>query len=168
MKEIELSGKLGAGKKALVDEEDYNKLNNRKWHLGKFGYPASYDPFGDGKRVEMLHRVVLNLQKGELADHIDGNPLNCQKSNLRKCSWRENTRNRTKSKGKSSKYLGVCKRVIRYKDKKYPPTYSSQIMVDDKYIHIGTFKDEEMAAKAYDKKAKELFGDFAKLNFKDE
>lgn len=70
MKKIKLSGKLGLGKHTMLDDEDFEEFSKRKWHLGKFGYAASYNPkfkFGDGRRVEMLHRLVMKLKKGEIA-----------------------------------------------------------------------------------------------------
>lgn len=166
MKKIPLSGKLGIGKFTIVDDNDFEKYSKRKWHWGKEGYAASYNPkFGDGRRVEMLHRLIMNLKKGELGDHKDGNRLNNRRNNLRKCTKQQNGMNRRKSIGKSSKYKGVCYTISVYKGKPYPPFWRSVIMLNNKYISLGNFKTEIEAAKAYDKKAKELFGVFAKLNF---
>lgn len=93
-------------------------------------------------------------------DHIDHNGLNNQKSNLRNCTHRQNAMNNS-SRG-SSKYLGVSI-VGRGRQK---GMISAEIKMNYRKIHIGVFSTEIEAAKAYDKKAKELFGEFANLNFK--
>ena len=94
-------------------------------------------------------------------DHINGNPLDNRKSNLRICTNAENQRNKGVYKNNKSGYKGVhwFKR-----DKKW----QAQIKHNNKSIHIGLYEDKEEAARAYDKKAKELHGNFKNLNFPDE
>jgi hypothetical protein len=97
---------------------------------------------------------------GEEIDHIDHNGLNCLESNMRNCTHQENRCNNTPH-GKS-KYLGVYYLRIRNKYE----YITAGIYFNYKRIHLGYFKSEIEAAKAYDKKALELYGEFANLNFK--
>lgn len=112
-----------------------------------------------------MHRLILGLENGDKrqTDHIDGNGLNNQKENLRICSNGQNIRWKGKArKGKyTSKYKGVN---WKPKIKKW----IAQICYERNKIHIGCYSVEEDAARAYNKKALELFGEFAKLNFIEE
>jgi len=90
-------------------------------------------------------------------DHIDHNGLNNRRSNLRLCTLAQNNRNMVSRTG-SSKYKGVCWHGGTKK-------WNAKIRLNRKCYHIGLFTDEIAAAKAYDKKAKELHGQFACLNF---
>ena len=94
-------------------------------------------------------------------DHINGNPLDNRKSNLRICTNAENQRNRGVNKNNTSGYKGVC---WAKQNKKW----KARIKHNGKLIHLGYYKDKEEAARAYDKKAKELHGEYAYLNFPDE
>jgi hypothetical protein len=105
-----------------------------------------------------MHREIMNTTSNMQVDHIDHNTLNNQKSNLRICTHQQNQMNRIP--WGSSEFLGVSFRKERN-------CYSAKIMLNQKSINIGHFKIEEDAARAYDIKAKELFGEFANLNFKD-
>jgi hypothetical protein len=150
MKEI----KLTQGKFAQVDDEDFEWINQWKWYAqksNKYIYAARYSK---GKYYYM-HRVIMNPDLLHEVDHKDRNGLNNQKNNLRICSHQQNAMN-SKSREGSSKYIGVC-----YKDK----YITAQIVINNKTIHLGYFKTEEDAAFARDLKAKELFGEFANLNF---
>ncbi len=109
------------------------------------------------------HRFYLSKGRtasGLVVDHINHNGLDNRKENLRICTVAENCRNSrpSKRKNKLSKYKGVSF------DKKRK-VYRVLIWHNKKQYFLGTFKNETEAAKAYDRKARELFGEFAYLNF---
>ena len=112
------------------------------------------------KRIHRLvaEAFILNLTDLPCVDHKDRNSLNNHLSNLRWCNQRENTQNRSKNKNGTSMYKGVCF------DKK-ANKWRAYIKQNGQRIHLGYFTDESEAAHAYDRKAKELFKVFAKLNF---
>lgn len=101
-----------------------------------------------------LHRYVTKCPKGMYVDHIDGNKLNNQFSNLRICTNSENLRNRKKVSGN---YKGV------YFDSKRNK-WTSQITLNYKRHYLGHFNTEKEAAVAYNNKARILHGSFANLN----
>ena len=82
-----------------------------------------------------------------------------QKYNLRETTHAQNQRNKKARETGTSRYKGVTLRKSYTK-------WRATIILNKKYIHIGYFINEIDAAKAYDEKAKELFGEFAWLNFK--
>ncbi len=89
MKKILLSGKRGKGKFVCVDDEDYLKYHNLKWHLSDTGYAIRRN----NHKTERLHRLIMNAPDGMVVDHLNGNPLDCRKANMRVCSQRENMQN---------------------------------------------------------------------------
>ena len=101
----------------------------------------------------------MNAPAGLVVDHIDGNGLNNRKSNLRVCTQAQNSLNSRPRRNSSSRYKGVS----FYKRDKI---WQAQIFYNFRTINIGRFDDEIEAALAYDRKAAELFGEFAYLNFK--
>ena len=102
-----------------------------------------------------MHIFILGF-KG--IDHIDGNGLNNQRNNLRKATHQENMMNRQSNKNSSSQFKGVhwYERTNKWQ---------ARITFNQKRISLGYFTSEIDAAKTYNKKALELFGEFAKLNF---
>lgn len=113
-----------------------------------------------------LHRVIMErilgrtLLRMEKVDHIDGNGLNNIRSNLRILSHSKNLANRPKTIRTANRFKGItqCKRTGKWQAK---------IMFEYKTIHLGTYINDVDAAIAYDKAAKEYFGDAAKVNFKE-
>ena len=104
---------LDKGRVSLVDDEDYNRLMAMgRWVCSK-GYAVKRKKYWklDGKRSSRtisMHRVIMNPSKEMCIDHIDGNPLNNQKSNLRICTHGENMRNcKTTRKNNTSGFRGV-------------------------------------------------------------
>lgn len=150
MKEI----RLPRGKVALVDDEDYELLGQRRWCCGKEGYAQRKD----NNTIIRMHRIIMNTPDGMLTDHINQNKLDNQKNNLRICTYAENLMNSSKRKHTTSIYKGVSYNKQRKK-------WEAYIKFNKKQIHLGNFNYEKEAAKKYDEKAKELFGEFARLNF---
>lgn len=144
---------LTQGLVALVDDTDFDWLNEIKWT----GNRKKYTSYAVTKHTKM-HRVILNAPDGLEVDHIDGNGLNNQRSNLRLCTHRENQRNRPKNKNNKSGYKGVFWNSRANK-------WRVGIRVDRKDIFLGTFFCLIKAAKAYDEAAIKYFGEFAYLNF---
>lgn len=113
-----------------------------------------------GKRY-YIHRVIFCMHHGYMpdsVDHKDTNRANNLIDNLRDATSTQNHANQTKRSGLSSKYKGVSWRNDRNK-------WKAQIKVASKTISLGVFHNEDDAGRAYDQKAIELFGEFAKLNF---
>lgn len=142
---------------ALVDDEDYDRLKDYSWSIRSGGTIArsTYKMY-KAKAFSLASEIMK--RPGIMFDHKDCNSLNNQKENLRQASYSQNRANTVKRKGSySSKYKGVCKT----QDNKWRATIGYNCMK----INIGTFINEEVAALAYDAKAKELYGEFARTNF---
>lgn len=154
-REIELTGKYGIDKVMLVSEEDYEWVSQYKWYVTKNGYATT---FQDGK-IQTLHRLICNTPKGMVTDHINNNRLDNRRENLRIVTHKQNSHNSQKPSPEktSSRYKGV-----QYF--KAEGVWIANIMVDGKSVRIGSFQTEELAAKAYNIKAKELRGEYAYLN----
>jgi hypothetical protein len=160
MKEI----KLTQGKVALVDDADYDFLNQWKWntYLDRNTYYAKRGcTIAPRKQITlMMHRLIMGVTNPKVfVDHIDHDGLNNQRSNLRISNCSQNCANRRPSKDGNSKYLGVhfTPRINRWQ---------ATIVKGGKSKYIGVFKSEEDAAKAYDAEAMRIHGEFANLNFK--
>lgn len=148
---------LSRNKFAIIDLEDIDKVKDFNWYALKVKrtfYAARL--IAKTKEFILMHRILLNPSNNFQVDHKDNDGLNNKRSNLRLATKIQNDRNRKSYKG-TSKYKGVW---FSKRDQKWKST----IYVNRKQINIGTFINEIDAAKAYDKKAKELFGEFAKLN----
>lgn len=159
MKKVALGGKNGVGKFMLVDNEDFESINGYKWSVTKTGYAQAHIPnTGCAGKPVLAHTLIMNTPKGLEVDHINGNKLDNRKSKLRIVTKQQNYQNQGKRLGCYSKYKGVS---WNKRSKKW----LAYICLNYKLIHLGYFSDEIEAGKAYDTKAKELFGEFAKLNF---
>lgn len=165
MKEI----KLTQGKVALVDDADFDWLNQWKWFVlkDKYTYYARRNlPAGiNGKRSSILmHRLILGVTDFQIeVDHKDHNGLNNQRNNLRQASKSENLANQVSHRETSSKYLGVSLVKSKYKDRIYF-TWRAQIAKDGVKFHLGCYKTEIEVALAFNNGAKKIHGEFACLN----
>lgn len=152
MKEIILT----KGKIAIVDDEDFEWLNQWSWHFSSAGYAArrKWNKVAKTSTIVLMHREILNTPEGMDTDHINSNKLDNVKTNLRICNRSQNTIHKGILNRNTSGYKGVFWRA----DKK-------MWRVRVGHLYVGMFKDKIVAARAYDKKAKELHGEFAMLNF---
>jgi len=139
-----------------IDDEDYDKIKDYKWHVSRDDYIDARIKKEDGTFSTIgLHRLIMNAPKEMSVDHINHNPLNNEKVNLRICSHSDNLKNYSKPKdGKTSQYKGVCWDKNNNK-------FKAALSFNCKTVYIGLFDDEIIAAEAYNKKASELFGEFA-------
>lgn len=158
---------LTQGQFALVDDGDYEWLNQWKWCAAKQTartlYVIRMGNMGNGKERNIrMHREILGLKFGDRrqSDHIDHNGLNNQRFNLRICSHRQNSFNVKAHNDAKIPFIGITK---HYGD----PKYIARIWDGEKNLYIGRFDNIRQAAIARDKKALELFGEFAYLNFPD-
>lgn len=156
MKEIILT----QGKIALIDDEDFEMVSKHKWRLqkGRNTHYAITQIYHKRKmQAILMHRLILNPAENMDVDHINHNGWDNTRSNIRVCTKSQNCMNRNTHKGSSSIYKGVCWH-------KQCNKWRSRIRIHGKLIHLGDFHNEIDAAKAYNIKAVELFGEFAKLN----
>mgnify|MGYP001394888112 CR=1 FL=1 len=152
---------------AKVDPEDYLWLSQFRWCC-KTGKDTCYairhiQDHGRTKRIHM-HRQILNTLGNMICDHKNHNGLDNRRTNLRNCTTEQNNANRRKratsqgSRAPSSQYLGVSWCPRRKK-------WASYIKHKGKARNLGLFAIEEDAARAHDRAAWELWGEYACLNF---
>jgi hypothetical protein len=149
---------LTRGKFAIVDTADYEELAQHKWLASGDDNRGFYAARRARDKVLLMHRVIMDPPEGAVVDHIDHNSLNNRRSNLRLCTQKENSRNAVPNRRGTSRFKGVyfLKRTGKW---------IATINYNGKTMHLGSFDDEIEAAKTYDRKAHELFGEFAYLNF---
>ncbi len=152
MKEIQL--KHGVVK---IDDDDFALVARHGWWAHRVGKSVYAATLIDGHKV-FMHRLIVGTAH-RVTDHIDGDGLNNQRSNLRKCSYTQNQYNRRKFRGTS-----LFKGVQRRRGATAKP-WLAVIKLNGKQIRIGRFADEETAARAYDAMAVQHFGEFARPNF---
>jgi hypothetical protein len=143
---------------ALVDDSDFEAVGKYKWTLSGSGYACrEYSDNGIMKRV-YLHRTLLSCPDSHEVDHINGNPLDNRRCNLRLATHQENQCNQYKQKSDtSSRYKGV------YFDR-FNQKWRAQNTYKGTTRTLGRFSTEQEAALAYNKAAKHYFGEYAKLN----
>lgn len=147
------------GKSTMVDDEDYELLTTQRCKvILRSSITGTYHAQFKGVR---LHRYLMNLTKDDkcLVDHIDGNPLNNQKSNLRICNNSENSRNSKKAKNNTSGYKGVF-----FENDNKKKRYKVCISINNKRKHVGRYETANEAAIAYNDAAIKYYGEFARLN----
>jgi len=146
---------LGHGRFAIVDAADYKRLSKYKWCASnKQGQIYAMRRTKEGKTVYM-HREIMRAPKGSIVDHIDHNTLNNRRSNLRVCTKDQNYANMGPH-GGASGLVGVYPRHNHYE---------AGITWQGKHYYVGSFSDPVEAARARDRKAWELHGPYAYLNF---
>lgn len=161
---------LTRGQQAVISDEDAD-LAEFKWRAdfhctyangGKYHAVRGIRPKGCRYQTIILHRVILSrmlgreLTRHELVDHIDNDPLNNTRENLRLATNAQNQANRGKTCRNTSGYKGVFFNKSSRK-------YVAQICLNNKRCHLGAFLTPEEAHAAYCKAARELYGEFARF-----
>ena len=156
--------KLTQDKYALVDDCDYEYLNQWKWRIQKNG--RTFYVIRNSRKDECktrisisMHRIILQRTGIEFkqVDHIDGNGLNNCRLNLRAATQQENSYNQSKQKHNTSGYKGV---FWHEKSQKW----YVQIRFNGSTIHLGLFNSKIEAARVYNQAARKYHGKFARLN----
>lgn len=148
---------------ALVDEDDYGLVSGYRWQLVEHGV-HQITLYAGGSRNGVwiqMHRLIMSPPRDMAVDHIDHNGLNNCRSNLRIATQAENARWRRADQDALSKYKGVyaTSRGGRW---------VASIRCNGIRENLGSYATEEEAARVYDHRARQLFGEFAWLNFPDE
>ena len=151
--------KFKNGLECCYDDRDHDIVSKHNWWPEKLGhtwYAKATVKKPNGKRTSVyMHRLILNPGRGKRTDHVNMNGLDNRWINLRACSHSENLCNVGSRKGSAQIYKGVhfehngFVASIRFKNIK---------------TYLGRFKTAKEAAYAYDKKAIEIHGRFARLN----
>lgn len=155
---------LGNSKFAIVDDDMYEYLSQWNWRF--IGNYAARSICVNGKNTTWaMHHEILPPLQGYEIDHINRNKLDNRRENLRVVTQGQNMANRGPNKSsnktpKRSKYKGV----YLFKHYKHR-SWGASIMYQGKRYQLGRFDTEQDAAKAYDMKAKELYGEIAYTNF---
>lgn len=160
MKYIELT----QNKKAIVDDDDFEYLNQWKWHIKNNGRKKVYyavrgvwDNSRKNNRFIRMHREIMKASTNLQIDHINGNGLDNRKCNLRLCDNAQNHWNIKRSKNNTSGVRGIdwMKRKRKWR---------ARIHYYGKEIHLGLFITPQEAARAYNQAALKYHGEFAYLN----
>lgn len=144
----------------LIDYEDLHKVENHTWTIVYNSRSKKVTALEAtiNSKSKKLHRLVLNINNPTIfIDHVNGNPLDNRKSNIRIATGSQNGINRGLPKNNTSGHKGVNWRNM---DKKW----QARLSVNGKRISLGMFKTKEEAALAYNEAAIKYFGEFAKLN----
>ena len=147
--------RLAGGQVATVDEQDIERVLMVKWHLSKRGLVQGSVPGGKGKKC-YLHRFILSAPSHLQVDHINGDRLDNRRENLRLCTDGQNKRNIGKRSNNTSGYKGVTTHNGRYR---------ATIVFHYRQVCCGHYRDTAReAARDYDYVARQLHGEFARLN----
>jgi hypothetical protein len=150
---------------ATVDAADYEWLSQYRWHArfdkgGHLVYAARATHFWkDGKhyrRSILMHREIMQPPEGMVVDHINSNGINNRRCNMRICTQAQNVQNRRPPASEKSRFIGVWREGKKWR---------AAIRCKGEHFGLGLFEDDVAAARARDRKAVELFGEFARLNF---
>ncbi len=147
----------------LVDDDCATRslLAQHEWKVyehAKPGAPSRPYAVAHVGRTIYLHRLVMAAPEGVEVDHVNGNPLDNRRANLRLATRSQNAANRPSYRG-SSRFKGVCRANTQ------SPRWRAWILFEGKSRYLGSYHSEDEAARAYDAAAYEQWGEFAHLNF---
>jgi len=146
---------IAKGKTTLIDKSDYDMVSKYRWNYNN-GAVCTNIKVGERRTTMKLHRYLLGLKKGYgIVDHINGNPLDNRRSNLRLCNNAQNKSNADKHIDNKSGYKGVSWA-------KHAGKWQATIGANNKQYYLGLYDDPKEAYKAYVEAAKKYHKEYAK------
>ena len=149
MKTLSLFNKKHPEKVTIIDDADYELVSQHNWWLldsNKNGTTFYAVAKINGKTTP-LHKFLM----GPNMDHIDGNGLNNQRSNLRPANRKQQNQNRRFTKNKTG-FMGVYEVT--------PGRFQASIRIDGRNKSLGYYSSAAEASRIRETKAQELFGEF--------
>jgi len=153
---ITVKTKMHGEHEFLIDKEDYNRIKMFRWTLFKARERIYCSASIRRSGSILLHRLITSFEH-EIVDHINNDPKDNRKCNLRGATHAQNMRN-----GKPQKNNKLGLKGVRWREKQ--KQFEANIWHNNKSIYIGLFKTKEAAALAYNEAALKYFGEFAQLN----
>ena len=146
--------KLKHGEIAVIDADDLPLISGYRWRLNAEGYAVSHRCTGSGREgtkthTVFMHRLINGTSEGTITDHIDRNPLNNRRENLRTADKSLNSFNSKLHSTNKSGYRGVSRQGNRWR---------ATIVVNGKQEHLGRFDDPRDASLAYQKRLALVLG----------
>jgi hypothetical protein len=154
MKTIQLT----QGKVALVDDEDFEALNQFRWYADKAHgnrfYACRDDRDGAKQTKIYMHAHIIQTPRKMHTDHINGEGLDNRRANLRVATPSQNLMNRGSNKNSKLGVKGVSPHRRRY---------MAMIKINGKSKYLGLFLTIEAASAAYQAASQQVHGEFAKI-----
>ena len=148
----------GDGGRCLVDADDYPLVENLNWYSrgGKRGgsYATAFTHAAQGRKCVLMHRIILGAKPGEFVDHINNDPLDNRRANIRICTQSENAQRKVIP-VRSSGFLGV---------EKQGDSYRARVTKSRKIVFSKNFPSAREAAENYDRVVTETYGPLARTN----
>lgn len=138
----------------IFDEEDLPLLESSIFCADPRGYVTT------NRKHDLLSHLLMQVDGSTIVDHVNGDPFDNRRCNLRIAEGSKNKWNYRVTKRSSTGYKGI------YPDRRRPK-FHARICVNGKRHYLGAYTSAKEAAKAYDDAAREYFGEFAALNFPD-
>lgn len=152
---------LTQGQTTLVDAADWDAVKDLRWYASRVRtlfYPQAH--VSGRKSPVRMHQFIFPATHPLMIDHVNGDGTDNRRRNLRVVTHTQNQQNMRPQRGTSS-YKGVCWNS-------YSGKWQAYINASKRTQYLGRFTDEREAARAYDRAARALFGDHARLNFPEE
>lgn len=141
---------------AMIDDDCLSLVSGVKWYAAR-GRDTTYAMHRDANGTTYMHRLIAGAAKGFDVDHVNGNGLDNRRGNLRVCTHAQNIANQRISRANTSGFKGVSWDKRR-------GAWEAHIKFQGKKMFLGYHQVKADAARAYNAKATEIFGEFAKIN----